>query len=55
MPTYEIYCTRGGFYVLRIVRGEEAVIERFDCLEAAETFIAVLDHIADAPRRRAMH
>jgi hypothetical protein len=53
--SYEICRTRGGFYVLRIVAGEETVIDRFDHEHEAVAFVAFLNHIAEAPRRLAMH
>jgi hypothetical protein len=53
--SYEIYRTRGSFYVTRVVDGEEHVIDRFDDRERAENFVAFLNEIADAPRRLAMH
>ena len=53
--SYEICRTPGGFYVLRIVAGEETVIDRFDREHDAFAFVALLNHIAEAPRRLAMH
>lgn len=53
--TYEVYRTRGGFFVLRIVAGEENVIERFDDKAEAESFVAFLNYVATAPDRLARH
>ena len=46
--SYEIYRTRGSFYVTRVVDGEEHVIDRFDDRKRAENFVAFLNAIADA-------
>lgn len=53
---YEIYPTRGGFAVIRISgEGRAQVVEWFDDQMVAEDFVAVLNFVAEGPRRLASH
>lgn len=55
-PKYEVYEGYGpSYWVLRTIDGKAELIERFESRDQAEDFMAMMNHIASAPRRLASH